>query len=122
MSNNDQRYQQHARIGRKSFKAFERDWNSEVSCCFQLWSRQGDQEITQICYKTKLLLEQYHGKLEQLASLRGVLPTDDEHCNNLDSRLRDNRNSLRPTQLAENTVPVHSMGRMESHPLATRQY
>jgi hypothetical protein len=51
--------------GSCSFKAFERDWNNEVTRQFRLWSREGDNSVVQLQYKSKLLLQEYYNRLAE---------------------------------------------------------
>jgi hypothetical protein len=106
MSDPDRSYNPTVKNGRRSFRQFEIDWNNEVTRRFKLWSSQGDQsDVTQLRYKSQLLLKQYFDKLAQDASLRAVLPTDDLDRNDLDNVLRTSRLSLTPAPPAEETTP-----------------
>jgi hypothetical protein len=105
MSNPDICYNPLLQSGPRTFKAFERDWNNEVTRRFRLWSREGDEGVVQLRYKTKLLLQQYYNQLAENASLRAQLPQDEDHRRTLDEQLRNNRQHLTPAPLAADTSP-----------------
>ena len=111
MSNPQTAYSPQTQSGPRSFKAFEQDWNNEVTRRFRLWSKEGDGEgIVQLRYKTKLLLQQHFNKLAEISSLQGQLPNDDTHRHILDRQLRENRQNLNTVPRAEDTVPPRYHG------------
>jgi hypothetical protein len=105
MSDINKRYSLNAQSGSRTFKAFERDWNNEVTRRFRLWSRQGEDGIIQLRYKSKLLLQQHYNRLAEIASLQAQLPQDDEHRRSLDEQLRNNRRSIAAAPAAADTSP-----------------
>ena len=54
-----EKYNINATSGPWSFKAFERDWNNEVTRRFRLWSRQNETDVVQLRYKSKLQLQRF---------------------------------------------------------------
>jgi hypothetical protein len=105
MSEGNPRYSLSVLSGCRSFKAFERDWNNEVTRRFRLWSREGDEATVQLRYKSKLQLQQHYNRMAEIASLRARLPQDEDHRRNLDEQLRTNRLAVDPAPTPEDTTP-----------------
>jgi hypothetical protein len=84
------------------FKAFEREWNNEVSRRFKAWST-GDEEIVQIRLKKWEFLQQHYDKTLQDERLRATIPRDDPSRLILDNTLRQSRRQL-PTMVTPHQV------------------
>jgi hypothetical protein len=77
----------------RSYRAFERDWNNEVSKRFSLWSNGSN--IVLVRVKSRLQLQEYYDKLKSWNALRAAAPTgDDPDRQQLNNTLRTSRELL----------------------------
>jgi hypothetical protein len=104
MLDENRSYSPSVKSGRRSFKQFETDWNNEVTRRFKLWSTQGEDGIVQLRYKSQILLKKYFDELAENASLRAVLPSDDNDRSTLDRQLAESRRQLPQAPAAQDTT------------------
>jgi hypothetical protein len=91
--------------GIRTYRAFNRAWNNEVTRRFTLWSNGAD--IEQIRFKSRLQLQQYYDKIQEWRSLQATMPSrqDDTDRQTLQDTIHRSRQALPPTQPAHQCTP-----------------
>jgi hypothetical protein len=102
-------YQRDGRSTASNYKAFERDWNNEVSRRFRLWSR-GDDSVIQIRVKSRQQLQQYFDDIKEHNSLHSICPSNanglpDGDQTRLNQQLQNARNGLPPLEPPHHVQP-----------------
>lgn len=105
-ANTSVQFQRHADLDSPhGYKAFEREWNNEVSRRFKEWTT-GDEAIILLRLKKWEYLADYYDKVEGHKALLASLPNDDADRLRLRDTLRDNRRQLSIAPAALTVRPV----------------